>query len=179
FLFSDNSPAVEPTNHPDLSGDAEILQLMSAAPELYEASKRILASLEQITPHLKRTLDVHSKEFNELERSKTLLLLALFKGDNTYGDQHQEIKIKLKARLIRLDFQDLLGCIYMPPFAKEYQLEYGETPLQEEIKTVAAFIQTIDDTTLVCRFKQPHSKLEEFMFKTIFDNSTAQVVYQY
>lgn len=145
FMFEDGKVAVEPTNHPtdnhpDLTGDAALLQLMATSPQLLDALTKLLklfaeTSIEPSKQHeyLKLTLVSH---------------LAIAKADNVEGKNNDLIR-QLKMKLFSLELSGMSHLFYLDPFLKPFEAEEGWRLCKTEIKDAITRLEENKDLSVI------------------------------
>ncbi|MDS1821097.1 hypothetical protein QX249_10535 [Vibrio parahaemolyticus] len=145
FMFEDGKVAVEPTNHPkdnhpDLTGDTALLQLMATSPQLLDALTKLLKLFDETS--------IEPSKQHEYLKLTIVSHLAVAKADNVEGKNNDLIR-QLKMKLFNLELSGMSYLFYLDPFLKSFEAEEGWRPCQTEIKDAITRLEENTDLSVI------------------------------
>lgn len=170
FLYKDNSPAVMPVvyndGQPSIDGDIELLQLMSAAPELYLAVEDALEEFDE-------------NELSPKAKCKIIKMkLALAKANNVHGDNNEFIR-EARIELFKSELRCHAAHFHTnSPFIEEYKRSTERLDPNEISKAIDQLLTKVGIEHLDRMEFHGSSQLEKAMFRYVITSSKNQMLLQ-
>lgn len=164
FLFSDGKPAAMPENlsdgQPNISANTEMLQLMSASGELYNATLTALEQLELID--------------NQTPTSKISIInlkIAIAKANNTHGWNDKSLE-ELRLEMFREEVKRNASSFHDSNFRECYQSKHNTKLDSESVgHSINSILTNIKIKNLDTISYLHGSDLDKDIFESVIENA--------